>query len=201
MLLRLHRERFGAALAHVLEVDVLTMPVALVGAAAGILATEVGWWATVVALLPAAFVPELVIARARARAMAVRDLAALFVVIAILATVALVTPISATATLAILCGLAVLLGIEMAPDRGALVPPLVAMVVIPACAVLDADRVRVGAVMVAVAATGTSWWCERRTRTSARPRRARGRARRGSGGCAARHRAAAHGRRPRAWVP
>jgi hypothetical protein len=34
--------------------------------------------------------------------------------------------------------------------------------VIPACAVLDGDRLRVGAVVVAVVATATSWWCERR---------------------------------------
>jgi hypothetical protein len=158
---RLHGERFRVALEHLLDVDVLTLPIALAGATAGILATEVGWWAAVLALLPAAFVPELVIARARVRAMAVRDIAALLSVVALLATVALVTPASGTATLAVLCLLAVLLGIEVAPARGALLPPLVALVVIPACAVLAPDRVRVGAVVVAVVTTATSWWCER----------------------------------------
>jgi hypothetical protein len=162
VLLRLHGLRWRAATAHLLHVDVLTMPIALAGAAAGILATEVGWWATVLALLPAAFVPELVLARAHARATAVRDLAALLSVVAILATVALVTPASGTATLAVLCLLAVLVGIEVAPSRGALVPPLVALVVIPACAVLAEDRIRVGVMTVAVVTTATSWWCERR---------------------------------------
>jgi hypothetical protein len=43
-----------------------------------------------------------------------------------------------------------------------LVPPLVALVVIPACAVLAEDRIRVGVVIVAVVTTATSSWCERR---------------------------------------
>ncbi len=195
VLLRLHGERYRTAVSHVFGIDLLMMPVALVGAATGILAGEVGWWATVLALLPAAFVPELVIARARVRAATVRDLAALLGVIAILTTVALVTPIAATATLAVLCVLAVLLGIEVAPGDGALVPPLLAMVVIPACAVLDDDRVRVGAVVVAVVATATSWWCARdggRTRVLAR---VGDRLRCGPGRCPVRPRAAAHGRR------
>jgi hypothetical protein len=140
------------------------MPIALVGATAGILVTEVGWWAAVLAVLPVAYVPELVISRARVPTTAMRDLAALLSTLAILATVALVTPVADTATVAILCVLSVFLGIELAPRRGALVPPLVALVVAPACALLDDDRVRVGAVAVAVVATATSWWCERRPR-------------------------------------
>jgi hypothetical protein len=163
-LMCLHGERFRAALAHVLDVDVLTFPIALVGAAAGIVANEVGWWSSVLVLLPAAFAPELVLARARARAVAARDVAALSAIVAVLATIALVTPVPATVTLAVLCALAVLLGIEAAPDRGALVPPLIGVVVVVACAVLDTDRVRVGAVTVAVVATGVSWWCVRQRR-------------------------------------
>jgi hypothetical protein len=162
VLLRLHGEGYRSALSQVIEIDALAMPIALVGAATGILAHEVGWWAMVLALLPAAFVPELVVARARVRAAAIRDLAALLSVIAILATVALVTPVPDTATLAILCALAVVLGIEVAPRRGALVPPLVALVVIPACVVLDGDRIRVAVLAVALVTTATSWWCERR---------------------------------------
>ena len=161
VLLRLHGERLRASVLHVFDVDLLALPFALVGAAAGILAGEVGWWATVLALLPIALAPELLLARARARATSMRDLAALLSAIAILATVALVTPVAATASLAILCVLAVLLGIELAPGRRALVPPLVALVVIPACVLLDGDRLRVGAVIVALVTTATSWWCER----------------------------------------
>jgi hypothetical protein len=160
-LLQLHGDRFCAALAHLLDVDVLTLPIACIGAAAGLLAGEVGWWATVLALLPAAFLPELVIARAHARAAAVRDVAALLVVVAVLATIALITPLTTTATLAVLCLIAVLAGVELAPDRGALVAPMTALVVVAACVVLDDDRVRVGAALVAVIATLTSWWCER----------------------------------------
>jgi hypothetical protein len=167
ILLRLHGDGFVVAVRHVLDVDVLTMPVALVGAAAGILALEVGWWATVLALLPAAFAPELVLARARSRAPAVRDLAALLCVIAVLATVALVTPVPDTASLAILCVFALVLGIGIAPNRKALVPPLLAIVVMSACTMLDGDRMRIGAVVVAVVTTATSWWCERRV---SRPR-------------------------------
>jgi hypothetical protein len=115
VLLRLHGERYQVAVSEVLDVDLLTLPIALAGAAAGILATEIGWWATVLALLPAAFVPELVIARARVRVTAMRDVVSLLSVIAVLATVALVTPESGTATLAVLCLFAVVVGIEVAP--------------------------------------------------------------------------------------
>jgi hypothetical protein len=160
VLLRLHGERFISAVIHVFDVDAIVIPVALLGATSGILAGEVGWLATVVALLPIAFIPELLTARAGVRSRAVRDAAALCAALAILSTIALVTPVSGTAALAILCMLAIALGVEVAPHRGALVPPLVALVLIPACAVLDDDRLRLGAVVVALVATATSWWCE-----------------------------------------
>jgi len=158
VLLRMHGVSWREATEHLLAVDVLTLPVAAVGAAAGFLATEVGWWATVAVLLPAAFLPELVIARARVRAMAVRDLAALLTVIALLATVALVTPVATTATLALLAGIAVAAGIELVLERRGLIPPMVATVV-AAGIVVGGERIVLAPVLAAVVATVTSWWC------------------------------------------
>ena len=182
VLLRLHGEGYRAALSEVIEIDVLAMPIALVGATAG----HPGDRGRVVG------------GRARGAARGVRaragDLPG--------AGAGDGDPRPGRAAqhrsrswrpsrwsrrwrtprrVAILCVLAVFLGIELAPSRGALVPPLVALVVIPACALLDDDRVRVGAVVVAVVATATSWWCERRPRARDRPGvRSRSRSARGS---------------------
>ena len=45
----------------------LTVPLAMVGASAGYLATEVGWWAAALVLAPTLFVPELALAPVAAR--------------------------------------------------------------------------------------------------------------------------------------
>ena len=54
-------ERAGAALRHQLPLDALAFPLALVGALGGAAGLVIGWWAAPLALLPAAFVPELVL--------------------------------------------------------------------------------------------------------------------------------------------
>ena len=166
-LLRLQGERTAAAFRHVLDVDVLTLPIACYGAAAGFLAGEVGWWATAVALLPAAFLPELVIARARCRAAVVRDLAVLLTVLVAMVTLAFVVPTPSVALLALFGALGVLAGVELAIDRQTRVAPLFAVVVVVPLIVADGDGVFFAAGAVAVLATTVSWLCTARV---ARPR-------------------------------
>jgi hypothetical protein len=157
-LLRIQGDRLARAFAHLIDIDALTFPIACVGAAAGILAGQVGWWATAMVLLPAAFLPELVIARARVRAVAVLDLALLLSLVAMLAVIALVSPVASTVTLALLVVIAVLAGAEFTLRRGALIPPMVATVTALAV-VVGGDDVRTSALLVGVVATGTAWWC------------------------------------------
>jgi hypothetical protein len=109
-------------------------------------------------LLAVAFVPELVVARSRTQATAVHALALLVVVVAIVATVVLVTPDPSTAMLAMLAAVSVLAGVEFAVDAHALVPPMVATVVV-AGALVGGGDLRLAAVIAAVVATSTSWWC------------------------------------------
>ena len=101
---RTYGESLGAAVRHLLDVDVLTFPIACVGATAGLLAGDVGWWATTVVLLPTAYLPVLVINRGRPRSRSAISRVALTVV-STLAMVALITSVPATAVLATLCAL------------------------------------------------------------------------------------------------
>jgi hypothetical protein len=157
-LLRVQGDRLASARAHIVDIDALTFPVACVGATAGILATDVGWWAAAVVLVPVAFLPELVISRARVRRTAVVDLAVLLSLVSVLAVVALVSPTAGTVTLAALVGVAALVGTELVLERGALVPPMIATVV--AAAVLAGGaHARVAALLVAIVATASAWWC------------------------------------------
>jgi len=155
-LLRLTGEPFVAAARFVFDADALALPVACLGAIAGLLAGALGWWATALMLVPIAFVPELAIAHARRAASMVRDLVVLLVAVAALATFALVTPIPTFGTVAVLAAIAVLAGVEFGVDRSSLVPPMVALVVV-AAVVVDGPHARFAAALVATVATITSW--------------------------------------------
>ena len=143
------------------------MPVAFYGAAAGFLAGELGWWATALALVPAAFVPEVVLARGRWRVAVVRDLVLALAVLGVIVGCTLITPVPDPAPLAVLVALGVLAGLELGADARAPVPPLLAVVVVAAVVVTDGDRVFFAAALVAVAGTLTAWW---RSRLSSRLR-------------------------------
>ncbi len=157
-LLLLQGESRRAAARHVLAIDALTFPVALYGAATGFLAGPVGWWATALALVPAAFVPELVLARARWRATVVRDVVLGLAAVVLLVAVALVAPVPDPATLAVLVAVAVLAGAELAADARAAIPPLLAVVVVAAVVVTGGDGAYCAAALVAGAGTATACW-------------------------------------------
>ncbi len=62
VLLHLVGEPRRCAARHLVDVDALTLPIAWYGALVALLLGGVGWWAIALALVPVAFVPELVIA-------------------------------------------------------------------------------------------------------------------------------------------
>ena len=157
VLLQLFGQRSVLALRHLVEVDALTLPVAWYGAAAALVVGGAGWWAIALALVPVAYVPELVIARARRHAHFVRDLVALLAVVAVVAVVAVGTSVADEAALALLVGIAVLAGLELVVERGARFAPLSALVVVAATVVVDRGDARAAAVIVAVAVVATQW--------------------------------------------
>lgn len=156
-LLQLFGQRSVPALRHLIEVDALTLPVAWYGAAVALVLGDTGWWAIALALVPVAFVPELVIARARRHAHFVRDLVALLAVVAAVAVVAVAMSVPDVATLALLVGIAVLAGIELVVERGAVLAPLSALVVVAATLVVDRGDARPTAAIVATVVVATHW--------------------------------------------
>jgi hypothetical protein len=157
-LLRLQGEPATHAFRHLLEVDALTLPIAWYGALVALVLGGVGWWAIALALVPAAFVPELVIARAHRDTSVVRDLAGLLATVAVLGAVALVTPVPGAAVLVVLVGIGLLAGIELVVDRRTILPPLVAVGEIGAFLTVDRDHVAFAAALVATVAVVVSWW-------------------------------------------
>jgi hypothetical protein len=161
-LLHLAGEAFTPALRFVFRADVLVLPLAGLGAAAGFLAGALGWWATALVLVPVAFVPELVSAHRRTLTVTAGDVTALCAIVGALAMFALVTPVPTTATLAGLTLIAALAGIELAIDRDTLIPPMIAVVVIVAMVVAAGDQERFAAGLVATVATSVSWFATTR---------------------------------------
>ena len=144
-----------AAARHVLVLNTITVPLALVGAAAGILALEVGWGAAGLVLAPLPFVPDLVLVRAR-RSSVARVLAALRLplLVTALSVVGIVADADRT-TLVTLVVMGVLLGVEARPGTGSLVAPILATVVIAAVVVEGRDAYVI-ATLVAMGGVGAT---------------------------------------------
>jgi len=143
--------------------DSLTVPLGLCGAAAGWVAAEAGWWAGAVLLLPAPFVPELVLVRARrGLGMAAPVAGCALVVIGV---VALVAPLPEPVALVGIVGVALAVGLELRTDHRQPVPPLVVTAVV-AGLVVGVGAELAAAVIAAVVATATAaivgwngrWW-------------------------------------------
>ena len=170
VLVRLRTGAAWAAAARVeLPMESLTIPLGLVGALAGALGAEVGWWLAPVLLAPTILVPELVlVARlprsprpsARSRWSA--------------------SPLSRSGCrrcsrrgplpprVAGLAVVALLLGVELRAAARAPVPALVSLGV-AAAVVVSGDADVLGAVGVAVVATTVTWGLERASRWWAVP--------------------------------
>jgi hypothetical protein len=165
VLVRLHTGQPWRAAARIeLPLDALSVPLGIVGAAAGYLATEVGWWAAALLLLPTLFVPELALAPVFRRAPAITRIAVTAVpaVVAVV-VLAFVVPLPATSTLLALVAIAVIAGFELRVDLP--VPPVIAALV-AAAVVVSGDAVFAGAAVAAVVATAVArvvarqanWW-------------------------------------------
>jgi hypothetical protein len=139
----------AAAARHVLLLDALTVPLAVAGALAGLLAREVGWWAAVLVLAPLPFVPDAVLVRARRLPLARmgRLLALPLLATSLVATGLLTTDVS-PGLLAIVVVGSVLVGTDVVPRAIALVAPAVVGVVL-AGAIVD-GRGGLGACVLAV---------------------------------------------------
>ena len=156
-LLVLQGQACRSATREVRAIDALTVPVAFYGAGVGFLAGGIGWWALALALVPAAFVPELVITRARRRATVLRDLVLGLAVIALLLVSAVVAPVPDAPTLAVLVAIGVLAGTELTIRAGTLVSPLLAVAVVGAIVVADGDRAFFAAALMGATGTLTTW--------------------------------------------
>ncbi len=156
VLVRLHTGEpwLGAARIE-LPLDALSVPLAVVGGAAGYLATEVGWWAATLVLVPTLFLPELALARPFRRAPAITRIATTIVPAVFgVVVLALLVPLPTASTLVALVVIAAVAGFELRVDLP--VPPLVAALA-AAAVIVSGDAVLAGAVVVAVTATTVSW--------------------------------------------
>ncbi len=115
-----------------LPMELLTVPLGMIGACAGYLAVQVGWWCAVAVLAPTLFLPELAIVRSRRGRLrfghgaglpfghgagtAARIAATIGPAAAALTVVALLVPLPATSTLVALGAVALLAGLELRVD-------------------------------------------------------------------------------------
>jgi hypothetical protein len=155
--------RWLAAARVELPMESLTIPLGMIGALAGYLGADVGWWAAALLLAPTIVVPELVLVARRPRQAHVGA-----VVMVAVATGALVLPVviagaPGVSEIAGLAAVSVLLGVELRPSTTTPVPALIALGVSAALVVaMGADLS--GAVGVAVVATTVTWGVERTAR-------------------------------------
>jgi hypothetical protein len=164
-----------------LVIDCLTVPLGVVGALAGWIATRAGWWAAALVLVPAAFVPEIVLVRGRrfvaqprVGAWVRRSAPAVLVAACVIAAAALVAPVPDPARFIAVVVLAVVAGVELRVDSRAPVAPLVAVLVVAACLLAGGEHGQTGdarvavAIVVAVTATATAVITSRVATDSAR---------------------------------
>lgn len=162
-----------------LPMELLTVPLGMIGAFAGYLATQVGWWCAVAVLTPTLFLPELALIRWRRvhlpfghgagfrfghGAGAAKNLAATIgPAAAVLTAVALLVPLPPVSTLVALGAVALVAGLELRVDDSA--PPAVATLV-GAAVVVSGGTTAAAAALVAVVAVATAcvvaranrWW-------------------------------------------
>ena len=158
VLVVLHGEPTGAAVRHQLPVNTVAVPLALVGAAVGLAAADLGWWAALL-LLPVPAVPELLLVeiprrwRTRPRAVwAGVGLSALAV-----AVLAVTLPLPRPVPLALLVAFAALLGLESRVDERDPVPTLGALGAVVAVVVVPGTAGFLAAAVAALVTTATAW--------------------------------------------
>jgi hypothetical protein len=154
------------AVRHQWSLNALAVPLALVGAVAGILATGVGWWLGALVLAPVPWAPEVALVRARRLGPArsrphVRVLVAL-VAIAVFVWCSFLAPSPTLRALPWLVVVAVAGGVELRVSARRAVPPLAALTVAAAVVVMPRDAVLLAGALSAIT-TATAWASRRRT--------------------------------------
>ncbi len=161
--------RLRDAVRHQWSLNGLAIPLGCVGALAGFLVIDVGWWLGILVILPMPWIPELVLVRARSAQRStpgtrVRVLGGSTIGAAI--TVAtIVAWSSGTHSLPVVVVFAVVLGAEMRVSASRAIPPLAAAAVVAAVIVDGSDSafghaaggVLVTAGLVGATVTATSW--------------------------------------------
>jgi len=160
-LMRLQGEQLPAAARAVLGIDVLAVPIALFGVACGFLVPAIGWWAVAIALLPAVFVPELALARARWRVAVVRDVAIVTAVVGTVVSLAVLGPRPPLTVLGALLALAWIVGTVLGTDRWR-VPPLLALLVTAGAVVTDDRSAFLVAALTALTGSIAAAWARGR---------------------------------------
>jgi hypothetical protein len=147
------------AIRHQLPVNMVAVPLALYGAATGVVALSVGWWLAFLMLLPVPLVPELVLVELPRRWQRARRAALLSAVgiAALLVGLIVAFPFPPFAALFGLVVISVLIGTESRVSARSSVPALAAVGVVGAVVVVHGDARILAAVLVAIIATGTSW--------------------------------------------
>jgi hypothetical protein len=161
VLVRLRTGAAWAAAARVeLPMESLTIPLGMLGALAGALSADVGWWLAPLLLAPAILVPELVLVARFPRRASRGTVATVGLAVAALVVTALLAPWPPFDAAVGLTVVALLLGVELRATMRAPVPALVSLGV-AAAVVVSGDAEVLGAVAVAVIATTVTWGLER----------------------------------------
>ncbi len=150
------------ALAGVASVDRFGLPLAVSGATIGFVVDGFGWWMAALALVPLAFVPELlIVARARGTGSRRAWRAGGILGAGAIASGAwwLLLPSSTLASSAALLTIGVLLGVELDADPDGRPSPLVVVVVVAAAVVVPRDGAYLLAPLAAMATCAATWWC------------------------------------------
>jgi len=151
-------ERPASAVRHQLPLNAIAIPLALLGALAGLAALDVGWWSAGLLLLPAPLLPEVLLVRVRRRVRPapVRVVGGLLILGAVLLALTLVLPDSgawgrAIGVLAVACFVGAECRVAVRP-----VPPPLALVVVAAVVIVVPGTPAVG-VVVGAALVGTGF--------------------------------------------
>jgi len=162
LLVTLQGESVGTAVRHQLPVNTIAAPLAVTGAAAGLLAAPVGWWATALVLAPIAFVPELVLVRLpRHRGATAVGTGAALLATAASAVIAMTADPATVPAVAVVVVLAVLAGLELVVGRRRAASTMVGALVAFVVAVGSAAPVVLLCSAVAGLATAVAWAVDR----------------------------------------
>jgi hypothetical protein len=158
-LMRLRHEPVRVAVRHQWSVNALALPLACVGAVAGVIELSVGWWAALLVLAPVPWVPELVLVRAPSWLRTHRRTRAGVLVVALVATtvagLAIAGDDDVAASLVPLL-IAAGLGLDLRVDSTRAVPPFIAVVAMAGAVVAGAGGL-VLAPLVAIVSVVVAW--------------------------------------------